>query len=346
MQLKKIFFIAVSLVVFKVCASAQQSNSSTIHIAPAPLFRDPITDGAADPVIVWNREEKSWWMLYTQRRANTEAPDVAYCYGTKIGIASTKDHRQTWVYRGTLDLEFEKGLNTLWAPDIVYNDGLYHMFVVYIQGARIHWGGKARMAHYTSRNLWDWKFNSFLKLSSENVIDASLLQMPGGTWRMWYKDDANNATIMLAESKDLYNWSLVDKPVISGSRQEGPKIFKYADWYWMITDEWHGMRVYKSKDCSTWEKQGLILDSASARPEDKPSGAHGDVIVVDGRAYIFYFTHPGRKTHGDAPADENGIIPFNLRRSSIQAAQLEFTNGTLICDRSKPFNFWLPDPEK
>ena len=27
------------------------------HQAPAPLFRDPITDGAADPVLIWNRTE-------------------------------------------------------------------------------------------------------------------------------------------------------------------------------------------------------------------------------------------------------------------------------------------------
>jgi hypothetical protein len=28
--------------------------------APAPLFRDPITDGAADPTVVWNRCENAW----------------------------------------------------------------------------------------------------------------------------------------------------------------------------------------------------------------------------------------------------------------------------------------------
>ncbi|MBQ5689092.1 MAG: glycosyl hydrolase, partial [Bacteroidales bacterium] len=60
--------------------------------APAPLFRDPITDGAADPVIIWNRQEKSWWMLYTQRRANAETENVAYCYGNAIGIASSDDN--------------------------------------------------------------------------------------------------------------------------------------------------------------------------------------------------------------------------------------------------------------
>ena len=342
MHFRKVLLLIVIACFYKE-AAAQHADSIQLHIAPAPLFRDPVTDGAADPVIVWNRNEKSWWMLYSQRRANTEAPDVAYCYGTAIGIASTKNNGQTWVYRGTLNLEIEKGLNTFWAPDIVYENGMYHMFVVYIEGARIHWGGKKRMAHYTSKNLWDWKFIDFLKLSSEDVIDASLFKMPNGVWRMWYKDDAANAIIMMAESKDLYNWTLTDKPVIGGTAQEGPKIFQYAGWYWMLTDEWHGMRVYKSNDCLTWQKQGLILDSASSRPEDKPSGAHGDVIVVDNKAYIFYFTHPGRRSHGDAPAAENGIIPFDLRRSSIQAAQLEFKNETLVCDRNKPFDFWLPD---
>lgn len=128
-----------------------------IHKAPAPLYRDPVTDGAADPVVVWNKEAKSWWMLYTQRRANLDAPDVAYCYGTKIGVAESTDHGQTWVYRGTLDLEFEDGHNTFWAPEVVYRDGEYHMFVAYIRGVRSHWGGDKQIVHYTSRNLWNWK---------------------------------------------------------------------------------------------------------------------------------------------------------------------------------------------
>jgi sucrose-6-phosphate hydrolase SacC (GH32 family) len=184
MHFKKVLFIVVAFILFEEAPSAQVAGSTTIHPAPAPLFRDPITDGAADPVLIWNRQEKKWWMLYSQRRANTEAADVAFCYGTDIGIASAEDHGKSWVYRGTLDLEFEKGRNTFWAPDIVYQDGVYHMFVVYIQGVRIHWGGRARMAHYTSKNLWDWKFTGFLKLSSEAVIDASLFKADDGIWHM------------------------------------------------------------------------------------------------------------------------------------------------------------------
>lgn len=103
-----------------------KNNIPKNHIAPAPLFRDPVTDGAADAVLICNREEKKWRMLYTQRRANVESPDVAYCYGNDIGIATAEDNGQTFVYRGTLNLEFEKGRNTFWAPDVVYQNGEYH----------------------------------------------------------------------------------------------------------------------------------------------------------------------------------------------------------------------------
>jgi hypothetical protein len=209
---------------FTTAATAQNGHGSKIHLAPAPLFRDPITDGAADPVIVWNREEKSWWMLYTQRRANVESADVAYCYGTPIGIASSKDNGQTWVYRGTLNLDFDKGVNTFWAPDVVYNKGEYHMFVVYIEGVRNHWGGVKRMAHYTAKNLWSWKFHSFLKLTSENVIDASLFKMPNGKWRMWYKDETKGSAIMMAESSDLYKWDINTTPAIGVPPR---KVLKY-----------------------------------------------------------------------------------------------------------------------
>src|SRR5690554_4507835 len=105
-----------------------------IREAPAPLFRDPIYDGAADPVVFWNNHLQEWWMFYTARRANADAADVAYCFGTNIGIASSEDNGRTWVYRGELDLEFERGRNTFWAPDVVYADGRYHLFVTYKKG--------------------------------------------------------------------------------------------------------------------------------------------------------------------------------------------------------------------
>lgn len=69
----------------------------------------------------------------------------------------------------------------------------------------------------------------------------------------------------------------------------------YKNYYWMLTDEWQRMRVYRSTDLKTWEKQGLILDKPSNREDDKPSGAHGDVVVVGEKAYVFYFYTSGQK---------------------------------------------------
>lgn len=318
---------------------------SSAQKAPAPLFRDPVTDGAADPVMIWNREEGSWWMLYTQRRANVETADVAYCYGNEIAIASTSDQGKTWVYRGTLDLEFERGMNTFWAPDVVYHKGEYHMFVSYIVGVRNHWSGQARMAHYTSANLWDWEMKGFVKLMDENVIDASLYQLPDGQWQMWFKSHLNGGTTMTAKSKDLVTWEVDKKPAIAGGAHEGPKTFKFEDSYWMLTDEWRGLRVHRSDDLKKWDDQNLILDKASSRFMDGPQGAHADVLVIKGKAYIFYFTHPGRTSHGHAPMDENGIIPLDLRRSVIQVGQI-FREGDELRVERENFEFSLPDGPK
>lgn len=44
----------------------QSKDSLLIHKATAPLFRDPIYDGAADPVMVYNKEKKEWRMFYSK----------------------------------------------------------------------------------------------------------------------------------------------------------------------------------------------------------------------------------------------------------------------------------------
>ena len=309
---------------------------------PAPLYRDPITDGAADPCLVYNPFEKVWWMLYTQRRANAETADVAYCYGNEIAIAYSEDNGKTWRYRGTLDLEFERGKNTFWAPDVVLHNGVYHMFVSYIRGVGNHWSGRAAMMHYTSDNLWDWKCEGAVKLPKEDVIDATLIQMSNGVWRMWYKWDSKS---LFADSRDLFTWEGDVAPAVSDEPHEGAKAFRFKDAYWFVTDEWRGMAVYRSDNLLQWTKQsGRILDTPSNRKDDYPSGSHGDVVVIDDKAYIFYFTHPGRRFHTKDFHDENGNIPYKFRRSSIQVAELDVINDELVVkDRDIPFDIYLPN---
>ena len=59
--------------------------------------------------------------------------------------------------------------------------------------------------------------------------------------------------------------------------------------------------------------------------------------------YIFYFTHPGRKTHFEATLEPNGTYSYDSKRSSIQVAELILKDNTLIAIRDEPFDFWLPD---
>lgn len=337
------FFYCLCLLTFTFFGQLFSQPDESLHRAPAPLFRDPVYDGAADPVVVYNKEKKEWWMFYTQRRANVQSAGVAFCYGTDIGVAVSADHGKSWYYKGATSLEFEQGRNTFWAPDIVFDNGTYHMFVAYIKGVRNEWGGNATITHYTSKDLWNWKHEDDLKLSSNSVIDPTFMKLPDGKWHIWYKDQSRGSITMTGSSSDLVNWTLDDKPAIGGNAHEGPKIFYFKNSYWMITDEWHGLRVYKSKDAINWEKQGLILDKNGIRNQDSPTGAHADVVVTNGKAYIFYFTHPGRKTHTDeGPRDKDDCFSYSSKRSVIQVAEIVEKNETLDTVRDEPFDFWLP----
>lgn len=299
--------------------------------ANAPLFRDPVYDGAADPTIIWNRREKEWWIFYTNRRASAPNVGFSYMHGTKIGIASSDDYGKTWIYRGTAEgLSYERGTNTYWAPEIVEENGKYHMFVSYVRGICYGWERERKILHYTSRNLWDWSFESEVPLSSDRVIDACVYRLPDKTWKMWYKDERNHSHTYAAVSEDLYKWN-VTGPEITDCSHEGPNVFRFHDLYWMITDPWEGLGVYRSRDAKEWKRCANILSEPGKRPDDGTMGAHADVLVHNGHAYIFYFTHP--EVSRVQRNDPGFVWERRHRRSSIQAAELFVENDELVCER-------------
>lgn len=305
---------------------------------PAPLYRDPVFDGAADPSLIWNDRERAWWIFYTNRRANAvDAQDgVRWCHGTDIGIASSADGGLTWTYRGTAQgLEFESGRNTFWAPCLLEHGRTYHMFVAYVRGVPADWSGDRHIVHCTSRDLVDWKHEGIVSLSSERVIDAFIHAKPSGGWRMWYKDEANGSHVYAADSEDLFKWTVAG-PVVTDKAQEGAAVFWWQGSYWMLVDRWQGMGVLRSADLVNWTEQpGTILGVPGTRPDDGDIGRHGEVVVHGPKAYLFYFTHPaGPKAHTEP----------GKHRSSLQVARLEFRDGTLACDRDKPFPLELVPP--
>ena len=308
-----------------------------IITAPAPLFRDPIYDGPTDPVIIWNREESCWWILYTQRRSTDVNIGVSSIHGTKIGIASSKDGSK-WIYRGTIpNLDFEPGHNTFWAPEVIFAQGKYHMYVSYITGVPTDWQYPRHIVHYTADNMWEWQFESILQLSSHKVIDACVYQIKPGEYKMWYKDEKHSSHTYSAVSKDLYNWKVLGPEITDGSH-EGANVFVFGGKKWLITDRWDGLGVYQSEDFSNWTRWGEnILKEPGKRREDSTIGNHADVLVINDNAYIFYFVHP------DFPKDErrNRTKPFTYKeaRTVLQVAKLEIQNGFLTCDRDADFHF-------
>lgn len=70
------------------------------------------------------------------------------------------------------------------------------------------------MVYYISKNMWDWKFEGFVKLLFDKMIDVIFFWMFDGKWCVWYKDEICNVVIMMVESDDLFYWMLNDILVI------------------------------------------------------------------------------------------------------------------------------------
>jgi hypothetical protein len=335
-------FILTTIAANLVSAAEPASDQSeqTGKVAAKPLFRDPIFDGAADASLCYNRQEHKWFMLYTNRRATLpDAKGVAWVHGTKIGIAESSDGGATWKYRGTAQIDYGKDDYTYWAPEVLYHDGVYHMYLSIVPGIFSNWNAPRQIIHLTSKDLLKWKFESELKLASDRVIDACVIQIPGGTWRLWYKNENDHSWLYYADSPDLFNWT--DRGVaVDDQAGEGPKVFRWKDRYWMISDVWQGLAVHSSDDCLKWtrQKENLLKDPGQS-PTDRSKGQHADVVVNGDRAFIFYFTHQGGK---DAIPDD----PYSSRRTVIQVVELQCKDGLLSCDRDKPTRIFLKDPDQ
>ena len=315
-------------------------NSAAQKTAPKPLYDDPVYHGAADPVIIYNKAKKKWWMLYTNRRASIDDSTVQWVHGTRIGIAESKDG-QTWKYVDTTNINFrpDEGY-THWAPDVIEHNGTYHMYLTYVPGTFKDWNHPRVIVHLTSKDLKNWSYRSTLKLVNEKVIDASVFKINDTIWRMWYNNETDGKSIYYADSKDLYNWA--DKGKAIAARGEGPKIFYWHGKYFMIVDVWKGMEIYSSDDLLNWKKQATrILENPGSGLDDQAIGGHCDVVVNNGRAYVFYFTHPGRRK--DKPAARGS---FDDKRSVIQVAELKYVNGEIVCDRDEKLKFELISKSK
>lgn len=309
------------------------------ELAPKPAFRDPVFDGAADPIVVWNPQVQRWWMFYTNRRANQAGlSGVAWVHGCRIGIAESKEGAQ-WSYLGTAEIELPAELAgaepTLWAPEIVTDDlGLHHLFLTVVPGVFEDWKHPRRIVHLTSSDMRRWGGAQALVLSSDRVIDASVHRLPGGGWRLWYNNELDHKSTYYADSPDLVHWTDRGRcPDVNARAGEGPIVFEWKGQYWLIVDLWKGLAVFRSVDLEHWTGQTEdLLATPGKGADDAVNGGHAGVVVKGDRAWLYYFTHPGRQ--GTIRPDDKNSPEF--RRSSIQVVELKEKDGKLSCNRDEP----------
>jgi beta-xylosidase len=229
---------------------------------------------------------------------------------------------------------------THWAPELIEHAGVYHMFLTFVPGIFSDWQHPRDILHLTSTNLLQWHYESTLKLASDRVIDPCVLQLSDGTWRMWYNNERDHKSIYYADSPDLNTWT--DRGKAHGTSErggEGPKAFRWKEHYWMAVDIWDGLRIYRSDDAIHWRHQEEdLLKNPGHGTDDGVKGGHPDVVVSGDRAFLFYFTHPGRV----GPNARGG--GYEQRRSSIQVVELESRPDSLTCDRDQPTYIRLIPP--
>jgi len=302
------------------------TGSADVRRAPDPLFTDPL-GAPTDPTVI-EGPDGTWWLFATQRRVDDDRPGVSWVHGTDIAVATSDDGGLTWTHRGVVDgLDPHDGRNTLWAPEVVFAEGRFHMFVTYIAGVPEQWAGHERhILHHVSDDLARWEYRGVVPLSSDYVIDACVAPTEDG-YRIWFKDEAAGSTTWCADSADLETWG-PSRPVIEGRPHEGPNVFTLGGWHWMIVDEWRGQAVYRSDDLSHWTADGRILV--------EPRGHHADVVATDTEAWIFYFTHDVSPFGPTGGGEKRATRP-----AVVRVATARVVDGHLVCDPDEPVDLDL-----
>lgn len=304
------------------------------------LYRDPVYDGATDPVVVMT--PRGWRMFYTQRRAThpDPGPGVSWVHGSRIGVAESRDG-VAWEYAGTLEpdaggLALRPGPPpadvdvTHWAPEVIHDGTRWRMYLTEIDGVPDRWPGFPRaIVEYVSDDLDRWERRGPVDLSSDRVIDAAVALCPDGFWRLWFKDEAAESVTVAATSPDLERWA-VEGVAIGGRPHEGPVAFELGGAWWLVTDEWRGMAVHRSDDAVHWTRQGgpdaVILGAGVGSPAGL--GHHGSVVRDGGDLWLYYFGHPVRGRDGAAPEAD-----VDARRCAIHRTRLAVAaSGDLVCD--------------
>jgi beta-fructofuranosidase len=165
----------------------------------------------------------------------------------------------------------------LWAPHIIFHDGLYYMF--YCAGGKS--GAEYHIKLAVSEDLYHWKKHA----ENPMVIDGYDARDPfiyrdNEKWRMYYtattSPKGGNHIVAAVESDDLIHWTnrkivfTDDSTGTWGGPTESPTVIKRGDSYYLFIgprDDYRGTCVYKSNNLLEFKKENLVGKIASHAAE-------------------------------------------------------------------------------
>ena len=319
-------------------------NVSGQTVCPVPLYTDPNFRGAADPEVVWNEHEQEWWMFYTSRRAvceNAPLPALA------IGVAVSKDWIE-WKHKGYIKIDGvggePAGGDVLWAPGIVKDGSMYHMFLTFKKGngRGSRWGIPESLLLHLKAPVDDllngWQTYKIMHVPFSS-IDATLVKH-NGVWNLFHRDIVKGqrgvntfrvTTDDLDKPADEWNYLGAAKGDVNNiqvtgySYQEAPYAFFWKGHYWLMTDHTSdGFPLYRSDDLESWQFMGELMKGNGTHKLQQGPVRHPGVVIVDDRAFVFYFCQPflNKQKQGD-------------QTCYVHITELFFKDGTLVADRNK-----------
>jgi sucrose-6-phosphate hydrolase SacC (GH32 family) len=175
----------------------------------------------------------------------------------QFGHATAPSPRGPWTKQPfALTADPAAGESHIWAPHVVFADGLYHLF--YAAGTPDHAAYRMHLA--TSTDLWNWVRSDANPLFTDG-FDARdpMVTRVGGLWVMYYTatstPEGGNHQVAYRVSRDLVHWS--DKHVAFehprsgtiGGPTESPFVVRRPEgWYLFVCCDpgYEDTRVYRS----------------------------------------------------------------------------------------------------
>lgn len=208
------------------------------------------------------------WHMFGITRQEPARPDeeIHFAHATARTLLQQPWNRQPFA----LDVAADPPWNEthLWAPDVVFHDGLYYMF--YCAGGKDPTKSKIHLATSPDLKIWTRSPKNPMVVDGYDARDPFVLRV-NGRWVMYYcatsKPEGGNHVVACATSDDLLTWTnrqivFTDPSAGTGAGPtESPFVVRRGDSYYLFIGPrggYDGTDAFASRDPFHWNIAGKV----------------------------------------------------------------------------------------